>query len=259
MIKSTTGVYKIQSPDGVVYVGSSVNIHNRILRHKNHLRKNIHYAKTLQQRWNEGQQGFVFEVLEECSASMLIERERFWAGCFERLHNTYAQIPEKNVPVDCSNGKKYESFCDAAKEFGVRPSFIKHLADTQRQGKLGVRFKLASDDWREVLSHYDQIKATRLKNGGYQFTEETRQKMRDAKVGFVPPNKGGHHTEASKRKMAESQLRVIVRDALTGINYESTIRASREAGISRTQVRRLMARGERFLRVDSVQPKGKRK
>lgn len=259
MREKEVGVYRITSPDGVTYVGSSTNIKSRLSKHMYLLNTGKHHVKSMQAQWLNGARDFVFEVIEHCEAERLIERERYWVRSFEKVHNVYTSIPEKFVPVDCSDGKRYESFCDAAKEFGVRPSFIKHLTNTQRQGRLGVRFKLASDGWREVLSHYDQIKATRLKNGGYRHSEEARQKMRYAKVGFVPSNKGGHHTEESKRKMAESQLRIVVRDALTGVNYESTIQASRETGVSRTQVRRLMARGERFLKIDSVQPKGKRK
>jgi len=259
MREKEVGVYKITSPDGVTYVGSSANIKNRFSKHIYLLNTGKHHIKSMQAQWLDGRRDFVFEVVEHCDAEKLIERERFWVKQFERVHNVFTSIPEKFVQVDCSNGKRYESFCDAAKDFGVRPSGIKHLVKSQRQGKLGVRFKLASDEWRDVLPHYEQVLRTRIKNGNLKHTEATKAKMRAAKIGFIPPNKGKHHREESKAKIAASQKRVVLFDQSTGITYESAIEASRATGVSRTQVRRLTARGERFLKTETVLPVSQRK
>lgn len=40
---------------------------------------------------------------------------------------------------------------------------------------------------------------------GMVFSEQSREKMRKAKVGFVPWNKGGHHSEKTKRMWSENR------------------------------------------------------
>lgn len=246
------GVYKIVSPDGVVYVGSSSDLRSRILSHKRLLNKGEHHVKSMQRQWEDGSGGFVFEVLENCEIADLITKEREWVRRFEQVHNVFTSIPEKFVQVDCSNGIRYESFCDAAKDFGVRPSGIKHLVKSQRHGKLGVRFKLASDEWRDVLPHYEQALQTRIANGNLKHTDATKEKMRIAKIGYIPPNKGKTHRADSKIKMSLSQKRVMVLDETTGNEYKSTIEASRKTGVSRTHLRRLMSRSERFIKIEVV-------
>lgn len=114
-------------------------------------------------------------------------------------------VAQRRVPVDCSNGKRYESFSAAAEAFGIRASGIKFLTQSQRQGKLGVRFKLASDDWREVLPHHEQAWLTRNRNGNNRHSEATKEKMRAAKIGCVPHNKGVPCSEETKAKISTTK------------------------------------------------------
>lgn len=155
-------------------------------------------------------------------------------------------MASKRRPVDCSNGVTYPSLCDAAIAFDMRPSGILALAVTQRQGKLGVRFKFASEEWRQVLPHYEQVRKTRITNGSYGHSSETKQKISLAHTGRVAHNKGTKHSESAKEKMRMAQQKISVIDNKTGIQYISVIEASRLTGICRTQVRRMMVRGERF-------------
>ena len=41
------------------------------------------------------------------------------------------------------------------------------------------------------------------KSGSRNFSEETKKKMSEAKKGYVPWNKGKHHTEETKKKLSE--------------------------------------------------------
>lgn len=251
----TVGIYKIVSPDGKIYVGSTKNLKHRIETHFSLLKKGKHYSKTMQQQWEINSIGFQYDVLEECIEQRLTERERYWASQFADLHNIYDYIPDRNTSVDCSNGMRFETMSDAARFFGIKPSGIKHLVTTHRVGRLGVKFKLCSEDWRDVLPHYEQVVETRK---GYRHSEETRAKLRSAKVGYVPHNKGKQHRADSIKKMQESQKRVEVLDTQTGIKYISTVEASKGSGVARTHVRRLMARGERFIKIGEIMAKGVR-
>lgn len=258
MSKQISGVYKIQTPDGAVYIGSSVNIKHRMLSHKVLLRSGSHYSKSLQEQWNVNSSLVVFEILEECEPESLIAREQFWVDSFDQVHNHYKKIAERLCPVDCSNGVRYSSLCEAATAFGVRASAIKHLIKTQRTAKFGVRFKLTTDDWRTVISSQQQAYETRKLNGKLHHSEEAKAKMRAAKINFIPHNKGISHTPEAKARMAASQKRVEIKDETTGIVYESCIDAARKTGVSRTQVRRLLSKGKRFVEVGRTLPVSQR-
>ena len=95
MNEKKVGVYKITSPDGVTYVGSSANIKGRFAKHRYLLNKGEHHVKSMQTQWFHASQDFVFEIIESCAAKDLIDRERFWVKKFQKVHNVYTSIPEK--------------------------------------------------------------------------------------------------------------------------------------------------------------------
>lgn len=64
-------------------------------------------------------------------------------------------------------------------------------------------------------------------NLGLKRSEESRKKMSDAKIGFIPWNKGGHHTEEANKKNSESHKGKI--------KSEETRRKLSEAGKKRYQ------------------------
>lgn len=237
--KVISGIYLISTPRGSKYIGSSNNIYRRWSEHRRNLRRGTHHSTRLQAAWDKYGEVLQFEVICECSIDLLEEMEQKYIDKMKASLNTTNYVgnvwcnpktreklnvvhqssawkksrseiatrtgASRRVPVDCSNGKKYESFSAAAEDFGVRPSGIKFLVQTQRQGRLGVRFKLASDDWREVLPHYEQAWLTRNRNGNNGHSEATREKMRAAKIGYVPHNKGVPCSEETKAKISATK------------------------------------------------------
>jgi group I intron endonuclease len=78
-----SGVYKITSPQGRVYVGQAVNIEKRLrdyqkLKCKSQTRLHNSLVKY-------GTINHTFEVIEECSIDLLNERERYWQECYDVL------------------------------------------------------------------------------------------------------------------------------------------------------------------------------
>jgi group I intron endonuclease len=61
------GIYFIENKNnGKIYIGSSVNIKQRISKHKSDLRKNKHHSCILQRAWNKyGEESFEFKLVEE--------------------------------------------------------------------------------------------------------------------------------------------------------------------------------------------------
>lgn len=79
-----SGIYKILNIiDNKIYIGSAINFRTRFNDHKKLLRKNKHHSKYLQNAWNlYKEENFQFQIIEECSKELLIEREQYYLDIF---------------------------------------------------------------------------------------------------------------------------------------------------------------------------------
>jgi len=96
-----SGIYKIVClSTGKIYIGSSVNIHDRWSVHKHNLRKNKHVNKHLQQAWIKyGENNFQFEIIENTNPNFLIERENSWIDKTQARDRKYGfNIIEPAIP-----------------------------------------------------------------------------------------------------------------------------------------------------------------
>lgn len=82
-----SGVYKItNSINSKIYIGSSLNIHKRLIHHKGRLNNNMHCNKHLQFAYNKyGKDNFIFETLEICEN--IIEREQYYLNTLKPEYN----------------------------------------------------------------------------------------------------------------------------------------------------------------------------
>ena len=205
------GIYSISTPSGSVYVGSSSNIKNRWSDHKSRLRHGKHHSDRLQAAWEKHGNNLLFEILEICDRNDLECREQYFIETLKAKLNTTPYVGnvwcnpdtrkkmaiihsseawkkarseiakkvalKRGVRIDCSDGRSFDNFHRAAEAFSVRPTGIKVLAESQRIGKLGVRFKKADDPWRDVISWQEQRAITMKKNGNDKRNIESRLKM----------------------------------------------------------------------------------
>lgn len=88
-----TGIYKITNKiNQNIYIGLSVDIKRRWNSHKyNYLDKtNREYEKVLYKAFRKyGIENFSFEVIEECPADKLREREKYWITFYDSYNNGY--------------------------------------------------------------------------------------------------------------------------------------------------------------------------
>ena len=82
------------------YVGSSVNIYNRLLSHRSNLRNNKHPNQYLQNSYNKhGEKQFLISILEYCNIEQLAEREQYYINLLNSEYNivkdVIRQIPSK--------------------------------------------------------------------------------------------------------------------------------------------------------------------
>lgn len=210
------GIYAITTPNGTRYIGSSNKIERRWHEHRSNLRHGKHHSARLQAAWNKHRDALRFDVLQECSVSDLNMLEQDWISRlqpelntstfvnnvwtneetrekFRAIHSSpkwkaerariAAEASSRWIAVDCSDGRHFKNMADAARAVGIRNSGMKHLVSTQRVGRVGLAFKLASEEWREVLSVQEQRMATMQANGTNIRTAAARAKMSAAAKG----------------------------------------------------------------------------
>ena len=82
------GIYKITNKNnGLIYIGQSKNIERRKIEHFNNNRYNLsEIDKAIQLI---GAENFSFEVLEECLAEELDQKEEYWIQYYDSYNNGY--------------------------------------------------------------------------------------------------------------------------------------------------------------------------
>ncbi len=83
MIRS--GIYKITSPTGKVYVGQSVNIESRFRQYKSSLANSRSQIALYNSFLRHGTANHSFTIVEECEIKNLNNRERYWQDYYNVL------------------------------------------------------------------------------------------------------------------------------------------------------------------------------
>lgn len=105
------GIYGIKNKkNGKMYVGQSVDVKGRFVRHKTELKNNKHKNKHLQNSYNKnGIEQFEFFVIEECEKDKLTEREQEWIDKYPRrnLYNQQFEVYDLQGERNPFFGKKH--------------------------------------------------------------------------------------------------------------------------------------------------------
>ena len=179
------GVYKIETPGGSIYIGSSLHIRQRWAEHRARLRRSRHENFVLQRAYAKYAGDLTFEIVELCSPEVLVEREQFhlsgvtspmniaatvnnvWTDpdvrarlravhtseAWRQARSASAKVTQakRAVAVVTDDGREFANLHLAAAEFGLNPSSIRYLTQTQRpHAKLGIRMRRMADEWREA-------------------------------------------------------------------------------------------------------------
>ena len=88
-LKEKCGIYEIfNMENGKRYVGSSIDIYNRIHEHVFNLKNGKSHNQHLQNSWNKyGESSFIYSVLEYCNPSSRFEREQYYIDCLKPEYN----------------------------------------------------------------------------------------------------------------------------------------------------------------------------
>ena len=90
-IENEPGIYEIYNTiSGKRYIGQSIHVKTRLLKHINLLNKNKHLNKHLQSSWNYyGKDKFTFSVLEYCAIELLDKKEDFYIAKYKANDNQF--------------------------------------------------------------------------------------------------------------------------------------------------------------------------
>jgi group I intron endonuclease len=210
-------VYKITSPSGKIYIGSSVNYKKRLTQYRGTGAKaqTILYNSFLKY----GIDNHVFEIVELCTRENLLERELHYGLLYEVLgeKGLNCQLPNfgdkvRNIrqetidkmkqwkPSEETLARMKEAQIKRAKEYPMTEDIKQKL----REANLG---KKASDETKKKMS---------LKGKGRVVSEETKERMRAWKRKPVSEEVKKRISEKLKGKPLSESTKKAISIALTG-------------------------------------------
>jgi len=92
--KQKSGIYKISCSKGD-YIGSSVDLYNRLAQHISHLRAGTHHSKRMQRSYNKyGEETFSIEILRFCKKDIptLRQKEEDYMKLYNSCHNSITPV-----------------------------------------------------------------------------------------------------------------------------------------------------------------------
>lgn len=187
-------IYKIESPSGEMYVGSTSNGMKRWSQHRSQLRNGKHHCKPLQRAYDKYSECYLFfEILEYVRITdKQIEIEQWW---IDKLQPKYNVCKEAGKPDN-----SLESIVKT-REFNKGRN---HTEDHKRKISESGKGRIVSQETRDKLSAIHKGKIV---------SQETRNKLSDSLKGRTATNKGIPHTEATKRKMSEVRKLTLMNNA----------------------------------------------
>jgi group I intron endonuclease len=171
--KMTCGVYKITSPSGNFYIGSSVNIRKRWNEHIRSMKNGSHHSNQLQRAADKyGIDSFKFEILEECD----VEKE------------TIISLEQKYID---KLKPKYNSSPTAGSCLGYKWSDDRKTAFSIIKKKLSIKH---TDESRRKLR---EARARQISSEIY--TESVRSKMSNSAKKRMNSEEGRGHIEKLRK------------------------------------------------------------
>jgi len=178
-ITKTTGIYKITSPAGKIYIGQSLDIHKRWQQYKKPFFQKQYKLYYSIQKY--GYENHIFTILEECVESDLNIRERFWQDFYN--------VVEDGLNLTLTNSEeKKKIFSQEVKDKISKAQKGKILTLEHRQKLSEARKQLPGEIKKaNGYKNKNRKRSEQFKNNlsgkkrGQLKSEQTKQKMRKPK------------------------------------------------------------------------------
>ena len=235
------GIYRIKNlKNKKCYYGSSKNIEKRWRTHLNNLKNGKHHNTHLQRSWDKyGEDNFVFELVEECGETILLE-----------LEQKYLDLnPEFNIGVKSSGG-------DNLTKNPNKEDIVRKMTQSVRK-----RYELMSEDERKEKHSQPMDKNPNWKGGtsfkycecGLKISPNNNSciNCRD-KSGEKNPFFGKQHTEETKKRLSEKRKGTYngeqnIPIIIDNVEYRSAGEASKILDIPMVTIRwRVKSKNKKF-------------
>lgn len=212
-----TGIYKITNPKGLIYIGQSKNIPERLLYYKKLNCKS--QTKLYHSLKKYGYENHIFECIEECDFNLLNDRERYYQekykciirgiglNCILQETKHKKRIVSYETRLKISKNGKGRVMSDETKQ---------KIRESKKYLSKEARLKLSLCNKGKPKSEAHKLKLSQLKKGQNRFphTEETKQKMRESRKKY----KLTQQDYDTINKMALMKRKIII-DTETGVYY----------------------------------------
>lgn len=140
-----SGIYKITSPSGRVYIGQSVNINKRFYTYRKLECKR--QPKLYNSLKKYGYDSHLFEVIEECDINNLNIRERYW----QEFYNVISERGLNLQLVDCV-GKKQMHSDETKKKISEKSKGRVFSKETRLKMSISAKNKIITEETRLKIS-----------------------------------------------------------------------------------------------------------
>lgn len=197
-----SGIYKIENTvNGKVYIGSSKYVKGRIEWHERELNKKTHGNSYLQKTWDKyGKNCFKFEVIENCSIDLLIEREQYWMDYYQSYDSGrgYNLVPKAGSNLGFRHSEKSKKKMSLSLTGNTCRLGTKASEETRK--KLSI-VAIGNKNWLGKHRSEETKKKLSKKIKGRIHSKEAAEKIRQASLGNTNML-GKKHSEETKNKMS---------------------------------------------------------
>lgn len=188
-----SGIYSIRNiVTDKIYIGSSVNIINRMQEHYRNLERNKHNNKHLQSSWDKhSKENFEFKLIELVGIKgELIEREQYWIDFYDSYRHGFNKTPRAYNSLGFRNTEE------------AKQRMFKLFKEIKERGNESPDFgKKASKETREKMSMSHRGKERSAKHSenlsialkGHVVSDKTKEKISKSLKGRVSPKKGKNY------------------------------------------------------------------
>lgn len=176
-----SGIYCIINIiNGKKYIGSSINIQNRLQKHRYELRKNKHGNRKLQNAYNKyNENNFNHYILEFCNKENLLKREQYYIDILNPEYNI-TKLVERNILSEESRILQSETRKERIKSGKIKLA-EKKIFQYDLNGNFIKEFEGIKKACQEVNIHQSTIcrflNGTNRKAGNFLWSLEYKDKL----------------------------------------------------------------------------------